>query len=149
MSRIDTYAPPKLPDTAQPRPTIGRLTADATWRLERQFMQQEFTDITMSVILAGAEAGANAMPPGLDGLAGQLGLSATLARPPGPVSMQSNGCVVIDAPAHRYKLHRILFLPLSFAQFEPPVVHPERALAALFAQHRHSVCEFDWNGAEI
>ena len=66
MSRIDTYAPPKLPDTAQPRPTIGRLTADATWRLERQFMQQEFTDITMSVILAGAEAGVDAMPPGLD-----------------------------------------------------------------------------------
>lgn len=64
MSKTTTYAPPKMP-TGHIAPT-PRYNYSHDWRLERQLLQQEFTDITMSVMLAGGEAGADAMPPGLD-----------------------------------------------------------------------------------
>lgn len=35
-------------------------------RLERQLLQQEFTDIALAVLLAGGDNGAATMPPGLD-----------------------------------------------------------------------------------
>ena len=61
MPKVTTYAPPP------PRePGSNDFTQAAYWRLERQLLQQEFTDITMQIILAGAEAGVNDLPPGLD-----------------------------------------------------------------------------------
>ena len=65
MPKTTTYAPPKLP-TGQPIQPTPRYNYSHDWRLERQLLQQEFTDITMSVMIAGGEAGADAMPPGLD-----------------------------------------------------------------------------------
>ena len=65
MPKTTTYAPPKLPEGQRISPS-PRYNYSHDWRLERQLLQQEFTDITMSVMLAGGEAGADAMPPGLD-----------------------------------------------------------------------------------
>lgn len=65
---VTTYEPPRIdstPPIPQPR-NIGNITTDAWWAMERRMMQQEFTDITMEILLAGAEAGVGAMPTGLD-----------------------------------------------------------------------------------
>jgi len=66
MAKVTTYAPPNKQPTGQFVQPTPRYNYDHDWRLERQLLQQEFTDITMSVMLAGGEAGADAMPPGLD-----------------------------------------------------------------------------------
>lgn len=69
MPFVTTYAPPRITNTPQyqePPRTVGNIANEAFWRLERQLLQQEFTDITMEIILAGGAAGVDAMPRGLD-----------------------------------------------------------------------------------
>ena len=64
---VTTYAPPKIqPDWARRQTVLGRVSDAAMWRLERQLLGQEFTDLTMRILLAGGESGVDMLPPGFD-----------------------------------------------------------------------------------